>query len=125
MNPVSTMGSVISPHALSRMSSMVSNRLSGTLLAGGDRMTGPSSLDGFDLSQGNFYPPTVITNISTEDDLWREEVFGPVVVVRQFQVGSQGPLPSASVSLISSRMKKRQCILPTQANMVQQSFHRL
>lgn len=85
------MGSVISPGALSRMSSMVSSRLSGTVLAGGERMTGRSPLDGYDLSLGSFYPPTVIANVSTDDELWREEVFGPIVVVKKFQVGSQEP----------------------------------
>lgn len=49
-------------------------------------MTGRSSLDGYDLSQGSFYPPTVIADISTEDSLWQEEIFGPVVVVIRFKV---------------------------------------
>jgi acyl-CoA reductase-like NAD-dependent aldehyde dehydrogenase len=70
---------------------MVSERSSGTVLAGGERMAGRSPLDGHDLSQGSFYPPTVIADVSTEDELWREEVFGPVVVVKRFKVGAQVP----------------------------------
>lgn len=56
------------------------------ILAGGKRLTGKSTLDEFDFSQGLFYPPTVIDGVETHDDLWREEVFGPVVVVRKFAV---------------------------------------
>ena len=65
---------------------MVSSRSSGNVLVGGERMMGQSPLDDYDLSQGSFYPPTVITDVSTEDDLWQEEIFGPVVVVKQFKV---------------------------------------
>lgn len=54
---------------------------------------GKSSLDGFDFSKGSFLPPTVITDVHTEDELWQEEVFGPVVVVRRFSV-SDHPLRS-------------------------------
>ena len=49
-------------------------------------MTGVSALDQFDFSKGSFFPPTVIEEVSTEDDLWREEIFGPVVVVKRFSV---------------------------------------
>ena len=48
-----------------------------------------SSLDGFDFSKGSFLPPTVIANVHTEDELWQEEIFGPVVVVRRFTVSDQ------------------------------------
>ncbi|KAI0089093.1 aldehyde dehydrogenase [Irpex rosettiformis] len=86
LNPDSTMGSVISPHHLERIEKLVQREGKGTgkIIAGGKRMTGKSRLDAFDFSQGAFFPPSVITNVSTEDDLWREEVFGPVVVVKKF-----------------------------------------
>lgn len=48
-------------------------------------MAGISELDGFDLSAGSFYAPTVIEDIDLEDELWREEVFGPILVVTKFQ----------------------------------------
>jgi acyl-CoA reductase-like NAD-dependent aldehyde dehydrogenase len=86
MNPLSAMGSVISSDALARISCVVSSRSSGHVLAGGEPMTGRSPLDNHDLSQGSFYPPTVITDVSTEGDLWQEEIFGPVVVVKRFKV---------------------------------------
>ncbi|KAI0700734.1 aldehyde dehydrogenase [Cytidiella melzeri] len=92
LNPGSTMGSVISPQQLERIESMVQREGKGTgkIIAGGKRMTDKSRLDQFDFSQGAFFPPTVITNVSTEDDLWREEIFGPVVVVKKFASEEDG-----------------------------------
>ncbi len=49
-------------------------------------MLGPSPLDGFNLSKGYFYAPTIIEDISPEDEIWKEEIFGPVVVVKRFSV---------------------------------------
>jgi acyl-CoA reductase-like NAD-dependent aldehyde dehydrogenase len=68
---------------------MVEKRSSGTVLMGGEPLKGPSSLDGFDFSRGSFYPPTVIADVSLEDALWKEEVFGPVVVLKKFEVCTQ------------------------------------
>jgi delta 1-pyrroline-5-carboxylate dehydrogenase len=52
-------------------------------------MMGHSPLDGYDLSKGSFYPPTVITDVNLQDELWSEEIFGPVVVVQKFRVGNR------------------------------------
>jgi len=83
LNVQSSMGTVISPQHLERISCMVLK--SGRKIAvGGHRMLGPSPLDGFDLSKGCFYAPTIIEDISPEDELWTEEIFGPVVVVKRF-----------------------------------------
>lgn len=83
------MGSVISNKQLERIERMVQTRKSGEIVAGGERMTGKSALDDFDFSRGSFYPPTVITDVDTEDGIWQEEIFGPVVVVRKFRVSSR------------------------------------
>lgn len=81
------MGSVISPRHLARIEEMVQRGTGdATLLAGGSRLLGTSELDAFDFSQGSFFPPTVIADVSTDSELWREEVFGPVVVCRRFSV---------------------------------------
>lgn len=80
------MGSIISEHHLKRIETILARRVSSTVLAGGERLAGKSSLDGFDFSEGNFLPPTVITDVNIEDELWQEEVFGPVVVVKRFSV---------------------------------------
>lgn len=88
MNPLSTMGSVISPKHLERIEHMVQSKRkgSGRIIFGGQRLVGTSALDGFDFSKGSFFPPTVIKDVSIDDDLWREEVFGPVVVLKRFKV---------------------------------------
>ena len=64
---------------------MVEQRSSGTILIGGEPLKDRSSLDGFDFSRGSFYPPTVIADVSLDDTLWKEEVFGPVVVLDKFE----------------------------------------
>ncbi|KAJ3500957.1 hypothetical protein NLJ89_g9559 [Agrocybe chaxingu] len=90
-NPESTMGTVISPEHLTRIDEMVKRASkTATILTGGERMTGESALDGFDFSRGSFYPPTVIVDVGIEDEIWREEVFGPVVVVKRFMKESEG-----------------------------------
>ncbi|KZT36851.1 aldehyde dehydrogenase [Sistotremastrum suecicum HHB10207 ss-3] len=89
MNPLSSMGTVISTRHLDRIHSMVS-RTKGTVLVGGSPMQGPSPLDGFELSKGSFYPPTVISDVSLNDELWTEEVFGPVVVLQRFRSDNVG-----------------------------------
>lgn len=85
-NMKSAMGPVISLASLERIIGVM-GKTKGTVVAGGERMAGLSELDGTDFSIGNFFPPTVVTNIETTDELWIEEVFGPVVVVKQFKVG--------------------------------------
>lgn len=34
-----------------------------------------------DQRDGQFYPPTVLTGVTRAMRIWREEVFGPVIVV--------------------------------------------
>jgi len=87
LNPKSTMGPVISLRHLRRIEGMIQRSTSGIVLAGGERMTDTSPLDGFDFSRGSFFPPTIIAGLSIEDELWKEEIFGPVVVVMRFSVG--------------------------------------
>jgi aldehyde dehydrogenase (NAD+) len=40
-------------------------------------------------SQGCFYPPTLITGLSTSDSLMQEEIFGPVLVSTTFRTPSE------------------------------------
>ncbi|KAG8965211.1 hypothetical protein FRC03_000831 [Tulasnella sp. 419] len=89
LNPLSTMGPVVSRSALERVIRMVSNSPR-KVAFGGERLTGASPLDGYDYSKGYFYPPTIIENVETEDELWQEEVFGPVLVVKRFKEESVG-----------------------------------
>ena len=36
------------------------------------------------LEKGFFIEPTIITDINTSMEIWREEVFGPVLCVKEF-----------------------------------------
>ncbi|KAF8195613.1 aldehyde dehydrogenase [Mycena galopus ATCC 62051] len=83
-NPKSTMGTVISERHLKRIQTMLEQSNTGSILTGGQRLTGKSELDGFDFDGGSFFPPTVIADIATSDLLWQEEIFGPVVVAKRF-----------------------------------------
>lgn len=83
------MGPVISERHLARIQGMVS-RTKGEILIGGKRMMGTSALDGLDLSEGCYFEPTVVTNVELDDELWQEEVFGPVVVVKRFKTEEEG-----------------------------------
>lgn len=93
-NPNSMMGPVISARQLENIQRLVSAAVATgkvNVVAGGERMTGQSELDGFDLSKGYFYPPTIIISPQSqhpkdiaETEIWRQEVFGPVIVIVGF-----------------------------------------
>ncbi|KJA29902.1 hypothetical protein HYPSUDRAFT_60748 [Hypholoma sublateritium FD-334 SS-4] len=90
-NPKSTMGTVISMHHLKRIDATVKHAAkTASVVAGGEPMVGTSELDGFDFSKGSFYSPTVIADVETTDEIWQEEVFGPVVVVKRFESEADG-----------------------------------
>ncbi|KAG8831166.1 hypothetical protein FRC17_003552 [Serendipita sp. 399] len=89
LNPQSTMGPVISQASLERISAAV-GRSTRRVLVGGYRMTGLSPLDDFDLSKGSFYAPTVIEDVGIDDEIWKEELFGPVVAVAKFKDEKHG-----------------------------------
>ncbi|KAH7911552.1 aldehyde dehydrogenase domain-containing protein [Hygrophoropsis aurantiaca] len=89
-NPQSSMGSVISPRHLERIINMVNSRNGGNILVGGGRMLGKSTLDGFDFSRGSFFAPTIIADVDIRYELWQEEIFGPVVVVKKFTDEAEG-----------------------------------
>lgn len=89
-NPDSMMGPLISQNQLERVQHLVDESVhQGNLipLIGGRRLTSKSPLDGFDLSTGYFYEPTVLVpgkKNPTDALIWRREAFGPVVVVLGF-----------------------------------------
>jgi acyl-CoA reductase-like NAD-dependent aldehyde dehydrogenase len=108
------MGSVISSASLDRLVAAVSASTN-KVLVGGVRMTG-NGLDGFDFSTGNFFAPTIIEDVGVDDALWKEELFGPVVVVAKFKVCSAQFL-FHDVILRSSRMRSMAYRWPMHANM--------
>lgn len=89
-NPASMMGPLISEKQLNNVIRLVENAKARgiNVLAGGERMTGMSKLDGYDLSRGHFYPPTVLVDGHQtkviDAEIWTEEAFGPVIVVVGF-----------------------------------------
>lgn len=90
-NPLSMMGPLVSEKQLQHVTSLVDDALASGiwLYAGGKRLTGVSPLDSTDFSQGYFYPPTILADAPdhkvTSTRLWREEAFGPVIVVVDFE----------------------------------------
>ncbi|CAG7917906.1 unnamed protein product [Penicillium olsonii] len=87
----SSMGPLISERQLGRVERLVDQARENQLaipLVGGKRMTGHSNTDGFDFAKGYFYEPTVLVSTSdnsiVQTSIWREEAFGPVIVVAKF-----------------------------------------
>lgn len=89
-NPDSMMGPLISAKQLVNVRTLVDDAVDAgvTVVTGGQRMIGTSSLDGADFSKGYFYPPTILTDNTdkkiVDTRIWREEAFGPVIVVVGF-----------------------------------------
>jgi betaine-aldehyde dehydrogenase len=54
------------------------------LLTGGHKPTLPPPLD-----QGYFVEPTIFVDVPTDSPLWREEIFGPVLVTRRFDTEAE------------------------------------
>jgi acyl-CoA reductase-like NAD-dependent aldehyde dehydrogenase len=88
------MGALISPEHMHKVDSMVqrakeSEKTGLICLTGGNVMTEHHN---YDFSRGSFYPPTILSlqSPSMEKDMrkseiWRQEVFGPVVVCCPFR----------------------------------------
>jgi succinate-semialdehyde dehydrogenase/glutarate-semialdehyde dehydrogenase len=74
-------GPLITPAAVSKVDRLVRNALE----HGADLLVGGTPLDG----QGWFYPPTVISNVTPQADILREEIFGPVAVLVPFDTQEQ------------------------------------
>lgn len=90
-NPDSMMGPLVSAKQLGNVKALVDEALdsrNAIAVTGGKRLIGRSELDGTDFSRGYFYEPTIL--ISSKEDtilqtrIWREEAFGPVIVVIGF-----------------------------------------
>lgn len=86
------MGPIVSKRQLENVMRLVeSAREEGLkVVVGGERMLGTSELDGSDLSKGYYYGPTLIEAPGesvdiTKTRIWREEVFGPVLVLQSFK----------------------------------------
>lgn len=80
-NPTVDLGPMIDERGLVRTHRHVDDAIAkgATLLCGGGRATVPGSPDGF------FFQPTVLTNVTPDMLVMREETFGPVVGIATFR----------------------------------------
>lgn len=76
LDPDTVLGPLVSPEQLTT----VDNYVKGALSDGAEVLTGGGKLGG-DLEAGNFFEPTVLTNVRDEMTIIKEEVFGPVMPV--------------------------------------------
>jgi acyl-CoA reductase-like NAD-dependent aldehyde dehydrogenase len=94
-NPASMMGPLISAKQLKNVEVLVNNAIQAGVMtiSGGARMSSTSSLDGTDFSKGYYYPPTILADSPTtkivDTQIWKEEAFGPVIVVVGFDTEEQ------------------------------------
>jgi malonate-semialdehyde dehydrogenase (acetylating)/methylmalonate-semialdehyde dehydrogenase len=74
-NPESAYGPLISPQAVERVSGLIQSGIDqgASCLIDGRGI----EIDGY--PNGNWLGPTLFTNVSTEMDIYKEEIFGPVV----------------------------------------------
>ncbi|KAK8448956.1 hypothetical protein SEVIR_7G135300v4 [Setaria viridis] len=77
------LGSVVSEGQYEKIKKFISTARSegATILYGGAR---PQHL-----RKGFFIEPTIITDVSTSMQIWREEVFGPVICIKEFRTESE------------------------------------
>lgn len=78
-DPSSDIGPVISPEALNMMEEYIESAISegATILTGGKRLTGGI------YDKGSYLEPTIITNVTKEMRVAKEEIFGPILVIMQ------------------------------------------
>ncbi|HLS01440.1 MAG TPA: NAD-dependent succinate-semialdehyde dehydrogenase [Beutenbergiaceae bacterium] len=76
-----TIGPLIDDRAVSKAMELVNDALSkgAQLQTGGERVDGP----------GFFYQPTVVTDVSDDARLLKEEIFGPVLAITRFETEDQ------------------------------------
>ncbi|KAF2498211.1 aldehyde dehydrogenase [Lophium mytilinum] len=89
-NVESMMGPLISAKQLGNVMTLVDDAINSDIrvASGGQRLTTKSELDGTDFSKGYYYPPTVLYEAAekvTQMRIWKEEAFGPVIVVVGFE----------------------------------------
>lgn len=86
-----SIGPLINREAVDRMERQVSDALQkgAQLKVGGERMRG-GKFDG-----GFFFPPTLVTDVTADMDIYREETFGPIAAVTTFE-GEQQAIEMAN-----------------------------
>ena len=79
-DPATTIGPLINSAAVEKMQRQVEDALSkgATLICGGHK------LDGEQFSQGHYYAPTLITDVTQDMLIAQEETFGPIAAVMRY-----------------------------------------
>jgi succinate-semialdehyde dehydrogenase/glutarate-semialdehyde dehydrogenase len=77
-----TVGPLVDAAAVDKVTELVADAVSkgATVITGGTAIDGP----------GHFYPPTVLTDVPTTANVFREEIFGPVAPVITFTTDQDG-----------------------------------
>jgi len=75
--PDTTMGPLVSPEQQRSVSSFIERAISG----GVDAVAGGRTPQSDHLAHGCFVEPTVLREVTAEMEVWREEIFGPVLAV--------------------------------------------
>ncbi len=83
VNPMTELG----PLVASRQLALLVQQIKDAKLKGARVITGGNSLESN--MGGAFHQPTVLTNISPDMRVWKEEVFGPVLPVARFETEEQ------------------------------------
>lgn len=80
-DPRTLMGPLVSLQQYQRVKNMVAQGLQqgATMLIGEKNYSSAAPLNGF------FFFPTILENVSDDNTLWKDEVFGPVLVLRKFE----------------------------------------
>jgi len=81
LDPKTQMGSLISASHLEKVDHYVKEavRTGAKLVCGGERYTVPPC------DKGSYYRPTILDDVGESANCWREEIFGPVLSVRQYR----------------------------------------
>jgi alpha-ketoglutaric semialdehyde dehydrogenase len=77
LEPSTTMGPLVSDDQRRSVAGFV-DRAQGD---GAEAAYGAGGLQRPELEHGSFYAPTILTNVRADMEIWRDEVFGPVVAV--------------------------------------------
>jgi len=80
LEPGVSIGPLVGPAAMEKVERQVANALDlgATLISGGRRLTENG------LGQGYFYAPTILSDVSEQMQIYREETFGPVAAIIPF-----------------------------------------
>jgi acyl-CoA reductase-like NAD-dependent aldehyde dehydrogenase len=81
LNEDTDMGALIAESHLKSVEKFVSDSLE----AGAKLYYGGKRLTGGEYDKGAYYGPTIITDVTTDMEIWKEEVFGPVLCVVKYK----------------------------------------